>query len=78
LAQRTALIAALKDAGIHATFHYLSLHESPYFRERHDGRPLPNSDRFTDTLVRLPFYFELKDEQVDHICENVLKFFDGQ
>lgn len=73
LAQRMALIGALRGAGIHAVFHYLSLHDSPYFKARHDGRPLPNSDRFSDCLVRLPLYYELTDEQCDLICDEVLK-----
>jgi dTDP-4-amino-4,6-dideoxygalactose transaminase len=75
LASRTALIAHLKARGIHAVFHYQSLHKSPYFGGRHDGRDLPNSDRFTDCLVRLPFFFELTDDQVDFICESVTDFF---
>lgn len=73
LAQRTVLISALRNAGIHAVFHYLSLHDSPYFKARHDGRPLPNSDRFADCLVRLPLYYELTDEQCDRVCDEVIK-----
>jgi dTDP-4-amino-4,6-dideoxygalactose transaminase len=70
--QRTRLISQLKDAGIHAVFHYLSLHDSPYFKEKHDGRPLPNSDHFSDCLVRLPLYFEMTDKQCDFVCEHVV------
>lgn len=73
LAHRTALIDALRRAGIHAVFHYLSLHDSPYFKVRHDGRPLPNSDRFSDCLVRLPLYYELTDQQCDMICDQVIQ-----
>ena len=47
LEQRSTLIASLRELGIHAVFHYLSLHSSPYFQKLHDGRALPNSDRFT-------------------------------
>ncbi len=68
LEQRTALIAALKAQGIHAVFHYLSLRDSPYFQEKHDGRPLPHSDRFANCLVRLPMYYELSDADVDRVC----------
>lgn len=72
LAQRSALIDGLRSDGIHAVFHYLSLHRSPYYQGRHDGRPLPHCDRFADTLVRLPLYYELGDSQVDRVCERVL------
>lgn len=68
LEERTALISHLKQNGIGAVFHYLSLHSSPYYQNKHDGRDLPNCDRFADCLVRLPMYFELTKEQVVDIC----------
>lgn len=73
LEQRTALIAALKEQGIHAVFHYLSLHDSPYFKEKHDGRLLPNSDRFSNCLLRLPMFYELSNDNVDHITKSVIE-----
>lgn len=74
---RTGLIAHLKNRDIQAVFHYQSLHLSPYFRGRHDGRQLPNADRYADCLVRLPMFFELTDDQVDSIADAVLDFFGG-
>ena len=71
---RTGLIDALRQEGIHAVFHYLSLHKSPFYRNRHDGRALPNSDFFSDNLVRLPMYYELTADQVDHICSVILRY----
>lgn len=71
--QRTKLISDLRAAEIHAVFHYLSLHDSPYFKAKHDGRSLANSDRFSNCLVRLPLYFELSDSQCDYVCEHVLR-----
>ncbi|CAN7245298.1 dTDP-4-amino-4,6-dideoxygalactose transaminase [Massilia sp. LjRoot122] len=73
LDQRTKLIDGLKAEKIHAVFHYLSLHHSPYFIGRHDGRSLPNSDRFTDCLLRLPLYYELTDDQCDQVCDAILE-----
>ncbi len=75
LTERTDLIAALRKSGVLATFHYLSLHSSPYFSERHDGRVLPNSDHFTNCLVRLPLFYELSEEQVEFICTRIEAFF---
>ena len=72
LDQRTALIAALKEQGIHAVFHYLSLHDSPYFQQKHDGRALPHSDRYTNCLVRLPLFYELSDADVDRVTAAIL------
>jgi dTDP-4-amino-4,6-dideoxygalactose transaminase len=73
--ERTALIKFLRENNIHAVFHYLSLHKSPYYSSLYSGGELPNADRFTDCLVRLPLYYELKEEQVVFICDTVKKFF---
>ncbi len=74
LEQRSALIQFLKDNGIHAVFHYLSLHQSEYYLSKYRGSDLPNSDRFTDTLIRLPLFYELTDEQVDYVCNMIFNF----
>lgn len=66
---RTKVIAALKENGYQAVFHYLSLHKSEYYKNKHDGRELPNSDRYTDCLVRLPLFYDLEMEDVEKICE---------
>lgn len=69
LAYRSALIEKLKQHQILSVFHYISLHTSPFYKEKHDqGRVLTQSDRYTDTLLRLPLYYELTLEQVDEIC----------
>jgi dTDP-4-amino-4,6-dideoxygalactose transaminase len=72
---RSRLIAALREAGYLAVFHYQALHDSPFYAERHDGRPLPNARRYTDCLLRLPLYFELRPEQAQAIAEGVRRFF---
>ncbi len=77
LDERTRLIAHLKNAGIHAVFHYLSLHSSPYYAAQHGERTLPNSDRYTDCLVRLPLFPELSDEQVAFIASEINAFYAG-
>jgi len=45
---RQNLISHLRKNQIHAVFHYLGLHKSPYFEDKHDGRSLTNCDRFTN------------------------------
>jgi dTDP-4-amino-4,6-dideoxygalactose transaminase len=75
LEERTALIKKLKDNDILAVFHYLSLHSSPYYNNKHDGRKLPNCDKFADCLVRLPMYYDLTKDDVKLICEVIkMKF----
>lgn len=64
LEQRTGLLQMLGQNGVHAVFHYLSLHKSPFYRGKHDGRELPEADRYSDCLLRLPMFFELIPEEV--------------
>jgi len=75
LEERNNLIQYMKHKGILAIFHYLPLHKSPFYKERHDGRNLPNAQRYADCLVRLPMYYELDEEDVGRVIQNVISFF---
>ena len=75
LETRTSLIKHLKENGILAVFHYLSLHSSPYYAPKHDGRALPECDRYADCLVRLPMYYDLTEDDVRAICQVIIDFF---
>lgn len=69
---RTQLIEHLKKNNIHAVFHYLSLHSSPYYKPKYTGNQLPQSDYYSDCLVRLPLYFDLTE--VEGICDTITEF----
>lgn len=77
LDERNGLISLLKEKGIYAVFHYISLHTSPYYKDKHDGRELPNADYFTDCLLRLPLFYELTEEQVDFIADTIHTYYTG-
>ena len=64
LARRSDFIAFMKSRSILTVFHYLSLHASPFYAPKHDGRPLPQSDRYSDCLVRLPMFYDLPIKDV--------------
>ena len=64
LAKRTDFIAGMKARDVQCVFHYLALHDSEFYRDKHDGRRLPNCDRYADCLVRLPLFYELDPEPV--------------
>ena len=76
LDERTQLISFLKEKGILAPFHYLSLHLSDYYHSVESNIPtLPNCDKFADRLVRLPMFFEMKDEEVNSIIQEIHTFY---
>ena len=79
LEERTQLIGFLKEKGILAPFHYLSLHLSDYYHSVENNIPtLPNCDKFADRLVRLPMFFELKDEEVLYIIQEIHSFYSSK
>jgi dTDP-4-amino-4,6-dideoxygalactose transaminase len=61
---RDKLITQLKSKGILSVFHYLSLHSSKFYANKHDGRNLPETDRYSECLLRLPMYYELDIDTV--------------
>jgi len=75
LEERTKLIDHLKKNDIHAVFHYLSLHKSDYYRNKHDGRELYWSDYYTDRLLRLPMYYDLAVDEVIRISTLIKDFY---
>lgn len=76
--ERTTLIEHLKKDNIQAVFHYLSLHKSDFFKGKHDGRELKLADYYTDTLLRLPFYYELSEKDLKRITDSILNFFNAR
>ena len=78
LEDRTRLIAHLKKSQINAVFHYLSLHNSPYYINKHDQRELPNSDLYSDCLLRLPMYYELTSSDLKLICNEITLYYQSK
>lgn len=72
LEHRDTIISELKRNGIMAVFHYLSLHKSDFYAKNYTGEILKNSDLYTDTLLRLPLYFELTDGELNSIINVII------
>jgi len=70
-----SIIQYLKSKGILAVFHYLPLHESLFYSKKHDGRSLPNAKRYSDTIIRLPLFYELSEMEQQYIIKHVFHFF---
>ena len=75
LSERNSLLRYLNEKGILAVFHYLPLHTSPYFLERHQTECLPNAEKYANTLLRLPLFYELKEEEQTFICDSIYGFY---
>jgi len=75
LTERSALIEHMKSKGSFPVFHYLSLHKSPYYTEKHKGGTMPQSDRYTDTLLRLPLFVDMTDAETDQVIQSIIGYF---
>jgi dTDP-4-amino-4,6-dideoxygalactose transaminase len=77
-AQRDAFIAHMSRHGIVTPFHYVALHLSPMGRRFASAqRRLPNSERLSSCLVRLPLFFNLTDRDQEEVISRALEFLDG-
>ena len=73
---RTELMDFLKQHKIQSAFHYSSLHNSKYYRDKYTGPELQNSDRFSDTILRLPLHCHLTREDINHILQTIVRFYE--
>ena len=76
LQERTALISFLKARGITAVFHYVPLHSAPagYKFGRFSGDDLYTTKE-SERLVRLPMYYGLTKEDLQHVIDAVKEFY---
>ncbi len=75
LETRQAFIAHLRSHNIHAVFHYLPLNASP-MGARFGAGPgdCPVTEDVSDRLVRLPFFNDLSEGELDRIVAAVVSF----
>jgi dTDP-4-amino-4,6-dideoxygalactose transaminase len=78
LAFRTKLMQYLKANNVFAVFHYQALHDSQFIKSQNlestPAQNLPNSLMFSDHLLRLPFYFDLSEIDIQYICKLIQEF----
>jgi dTDP-4-amino-4,6-dideoxygalactose transaminase len=76
---REELRKYLNEKGIQAVSHYLDLGESPYIRGNCQmPRNLrPNSLKYQQRLLRLPFYYDLSEAEIKSICGLIVEFFNN-
>ena len=76
LKMRDSIIKYLKKRSILAIFHYIPLHSSPAGKKY--GRFIGDmsiTNKTTDTIVRLPLFFDMTDSEVKYVVQSVKDFF---
>lgn len=75
LETRTRFISYLKENGIYAPFHYIPLHSAPAGQKFcRVGSSMEVTNKISDTLVRLPMYYDITDADLHKVIETVLSF----
>jgi dTDP-4-amino-4,6-dideoxygalactose transaminase len=74
-ATRDALLAHLAERGINAVFHYIPLHNSPMgCRFGFKDGDLPVTEELSARLLRLPFYYEITEEEQADVINSISGF----
>ena len=76
---REQVVAWMKDLGVSVVSHYVPLHLSPMGRS-FGGREgeLPVTEQLADSILRLPLYCDLTEEQQSIVISGLARFFLGQ
>lgn len=75
-AKRDALMAHLKSRGVGAVFHYLPLHTSPMGAKLgYRSGDLPVTEDMAGRLLRLPFYYEITQDDQRYVVEQIGAYF---
>lgn len=70
---RDDFIAAMAEAGIGCSVHYVPLHLQPYWRDRYQLKPemFPHSQHAFERMVSLPIYTRMTDDDVTRVIDTV-------
>jgi perosamine synthetase len=76
---RAAVVAALREAGIGASVHFIPLHLHPYYRRRWGTRPEdhPVATREYDRVISLPIWPGMSGEDVQRVVDALASIVDG-
>lgn len=72
---RNDLLKYLNKKGIQAVFHYLPLHQSSFYQNKHDGRELPFAEKFAKQIIRLPFFPNLTEKKIAYVNSEIKNYF---
>lgn len=72
---RAALISYLAQRGIQTTFHYIPLHSAPMGEKCRKVGDLSLTTKISETLIRLPLFSGITDEDQHRVVEGIENFF---
>ena len=72
---RTHFIEHMLLNNVQAQFHYITLHDSPFYKKLHGKRALPMAKFYQNCLVRLPIFYDLAETDAEKIIKLTWQFF---
>lgn len=73
---RNKLISELRKQGISAAFHYLALHESPFWKTKGSSK-LSEAMIWQDCIIRLPLFYSMTEDELNLVITSVRKIMEG-
>lgn len=70
---RDDLIEYLKEKGIASRAYFPCIHTQPFYKEKFGfkGGEFPSAEEFSEKTIALPFYTNLKEEDIDYVVKNL-------
>ncbi len=65
----------LTTNNIMTTTHYIPLHQSEYYLKSNNPQTLLNAERFGNTLLRLPIFYSITDDDVQFIITKIINYY---
>lgn len=72
---RNHLMTNLREKGVGTQVHYLPVHRQPYYRNRYGVLDLPGADKYYSTIISLPLFPQLQEEEQNKVCDLLAKSF---
>jgi len=72
---RDDILNKLREKGIGCSNYFTPIHLQPFYRKMFGYKKgdFPVTEKVSERTIALPFYNNLKEEQIDYVCENLIK-----
>jgi len=77
LEKRAKIISELFELGVTANVHFKPLPLFTHYSSRYEILDYPVANEIYSTLISLPLFYELKNDDVDYICDSIAKILEA-
>lgn len=72
---RDVILKKLKQKGIGCSNYFSPIHLQPFYKEMfgYNKGDFATTEKISERTIALPFYNDLKEEQIDYVCESLKK-----